>query len=665
LILIDSRYYIRMIPSEPVLFLSTSRKSSIMKNRCRRRPASLFLTSLLTLRTTAFQLLAPSGRARTTTSTTQLNYVQDMDLTFATFELDNHSSATEDIRRPLHESLDSMAVVYDRVETFRSAMIQSRRTEEETYTVMLALHAAAGSNDNCLSGAADLLTILVQDCEVGVDALVAAAFHYCSSNDDDDVNDFELPEGSLARQVTKNAAHLKKTERIASSMIGGGTSSHEHLRNLLLAETTNWRALVIRCAARLYQLKQLLCNKHTDSTTTSSSAEQNRLLAKEAMDIYAPLASRLGMHRLKNQIEDAAFQILYKKQYAKVMSLYHRWEMEPIMQRIQSKVETILKEDASLHEYASSIKVTSRVKEPLSLWKKMKRSKTQHVHEVPDAIALRVIVDAKPQLERENIELTRARERALCYYVQNVLIQEYLPPASAHPTKKDYIAHPKKNGYQSLHHTADAEPYLVEVQVRSGEMHRVAEYGIAAHWDYKLFEKRSTFSNFTRTNSLHRKISTRGNYKKRTDDPYLKSVQQWQQAQEKKNKLSSNVNYLFHDKEVGEVDLFASEKRVEAHLKPYLEALTTTKSDLAREQVLVFLSPTATETRSFVPRSGRILSLPYGSCVLDAIRVVEKQDGRHSGGRHSRSCFHNGSQITSLTQRLRNGDVLSMMLQEH
>ena len=655
-----------MIPSEPAVCLRTSRtRSSTMKSRCRRRPASLFLTSLLTLRTTAFPLLAPAGRARTImTSTTQLNYVQDMDLTFATFELDNHSSATEDIRRPLHEALDSStAVVYDRVEAFRSAMIQSRRTEEETYTVMLALHAAAGSNEKCLSEAADLLTILVQDCEVGVDALVAAAFHYCTNNDD--VHDFELPEGSLARQVTQNAAHLKKTERIASSMIGGGTSSHEHLRNLLLAETTNWRALVIRCAARLYQLKQLLGSQHTDSTFTSS-AEQNRLLAKEAMDIYAPLASRLGMHRLKNQIEDAAFQILYKKQYAKVMSLYHRWEMEPIMQRIQTKVEMILNEDASLQEYASSIKVTSRVKEPLSLWKKMKRSKAQHVHKVPDAIALRVIVDAKPQLEGENIELTRARERALCYYVQNVLIQEYLPPALAHPIKKDYIAHPKKNGYQSLHHTADAEPYLVEVQVRSGEMHRVAEYGIAAHWDYKLFEKRSSLSNVTRTNhSLHRKISTRGPSQKRTDDPYLKSVQQWQQAQENKHKRSSHVNYLFHDQQVGEVDLFASEKRVEAHLKPYLEALTTTKSDLAREQVLVFLSPTATETRSFVPRSGQILSLPYGSCVLDAIRVVEKQDGRHSGGRHSRSCFHNGSQITSLTQRLRNGDVLSMMLQEH
>jgi (p)ppGpp synthase/HD superfamily hydrolase len=297
----------------------------------------------------------------------------------------------------------------------------------------------------------------------------------------------------------------------------------------------------------------------------------------------------------------------------------------------------------------------------------MLRSRTQDVHQVPDAIALRIIVDAKPGSVEENIELTRSRERALCYYIQHVLSQEHLPPLSAHANKKDYIAQPKNNGYQSLHYTANAEPYLMEVQIRSGEMHRVAEYGIAAHWDYKLHAKRNTNNSIsndnTNNNNAFNRKATGGYFNKNADDSYLKSVQAWQHAQEKKKKLSSSADLLLNSNinQDYEADtLFASEKRAEDRVKPYLEAFTTTKFDLAREQVLVFLSPTTTEssssTRPSLARSGQILSLPYGSCVLDALRVVTKQ-----GGRQVPNCLHNGSLITSVTQRLRNGDVLSMM----
>lgn len=628
-------------------------------------------------------------------SKTQLRYVQDMEFDFTA----SSSSATASTNRILPDSYDAnddntnrhYSTTHGRVEKLRKSMVSSHhRSEEETYAVMSALYAAADGNEDLLSDVVDLLTILVQECEVGMDALIAAAFHYCSttttsasSTTTTTEQPHLLPVDSLVSAVVRNAAHLKRTEARASSIFGGIATHNqevrhqctEHLRNLLLAETSNWRALVIRCAVHLFQLKKVVHNQHQSETTDRITA---RTIAKEAMDIYAPLASRLGMHRLKNEIEDAAFQILYKRQYEKVMSLYHRGEMEPILRRIKSKVEHILERNSSLREYASSIVVTSRVKEPFSLWKKMLRSKMPNVYNVPDAIALRIILDAKPQSSEENIEITRARERALCYYVQRVIIEECLPPASGthHTRRKDYIAKPKKNGYQSLHYTAAAEPYLLEVQIRSGEMHRVAEYGIAAHWDYKLSTKRtaSTLDNDSnRGNAFNIKVPGYMN----TNDSYLKSVQAWQLAQEKKKqKLSSNADLLLrnnnHSNEANSDNdyMSASEKRAEDRVKPYLEALTTTKFDLEREQVLVFVSPTDTPATKSTPSSpfpsansitstpgsAQILSLPYGSCVLDALRAVGKQSGRRSP-----NCLHNGSLITSETQRLRNGDVLSMM----
>jgi hypothetical protein len=206
-------------------------------------------------------------------------------------------------------------------------------------------------------------------------------------------------------------------------------------------------------------------------------------------------------------------------------------------------------------------------------------------------------------------------------------------------------------------------------------MHRVAEYGIAAHWDYKLNRRSSSTIGAAISNDANQKDTFRRQipvYGKTTNDSYLKSVQAWQAAQEEKKKKSCCKGYKA-DMVLNEC-LSASEKRAEDRVKPYLDALTTTKFDLEREQVLVFVSPTnspgeaTTKTVEKLTPShanyavsggnGQVLSLPYGSCVLDALRAVGKPSGRRSPA----NCWHNGSLITSETQRLRNGDVLSMAM---
>jgi GTP pyrophosphokinase len=116
----------------------------------------------------------------------------------------------------------------------------------------------------------------------------------------------------------------------------------------------------------------------------------------------------------------------------------------------------------------------------------MLRDYSDHFFQVP--VALRIVFDAKKDSEDEDVELTCARERALCYYARELCMNRR-KPLPGNPRFKDYVERPKANGYQSLHYTAitnwGGEDWTMEFQIRSGEMHQVAEYGLASHWEYK------------------------------------------------------------------------------------------------------------------------------------------------------------------------------------
>jgi (p)ppGpp synthase/HD superfamily hydrolase len=332
--------------------------------------------------------------------------------------------------------------------------------------------------------------------------------------------------------------------------------------------------------------------------------------------------------------------------------------MTQVLQTVSTDMTTMLNRDTEFMSLVDNFSVTARVKEPYSMWKKMLRDGYHHILQVPDALALRIVLNAKKLSPEEPSAVTRARERALCYYAQKRFIGQWQPVPS-NPRFKDYIESPKANGYQSLHYTAKTESggqeWTMEIQVRSGEMNQVAEYGLASHWDYKSFAKpkESTESD---SQSYDAKIDI---LKDQSSDAYLRAVQEWhwqqhgqQQAEKAKQLDSSPASF----EPVVLSDIWQSRVRADRirartlRLAPYIEALTMTQSDLARESVIVFV----TQSHHSTPSEGKVLALPAGACVLDAIRLTN-MDSHWS----EKDLDLNGA-TTSLTRQLRNGDVLTI-----
>lgn len=527
-------------------------------------------------------------------------------------------------------------------------------------------------------------------------------------------NDESLQIKAIARQASK----LKINEMLAEVVLGSppfsvensmtnnvlyvDATSVEHVQSLLLSVNANgdWNALAIRTAACLFRLRGLRRSSNVENSTLWRRNE-----ARKALYIFAPLAHRMGMHKLKEEIEREAFCLLYKRQYEAVMCLYEGKSygsnrnlrgfvsssssssssttqditmsqgMQSLLSDVTSRVKRVLQEDHIFMDLIASVSVAARVKEPYSLWKKISRkhvsndSKPLSIYDVPDALALRVILRCRKLVPEEDDDVTKARERSLCYYVQQ-LCENKLPSerrgGNDSITHKDYIKHPKPNGYQSIHIRFKVrwrgKDWPFEIQIRSSDMHRVAEYGLAAHWEYKMQNANSDSSK-----------SSRG----KSSDGYLKSVEAWRKGTILKNHhhavgsttktpLGSrqlDLGQTVIDLESGNLDNYAREDRKRQRherLAPYLEALSATGTDLAREQVIVFLSMINTD---LLTRCGVIISLPSGARVLDAMREGEKKLSTTLQWLGSHAVCKNGL-VVSLTERLTIGDILTVNVQE-
>jgi|Transcript_27900 (p)ppGpp synthase/HD superfamily hydrolase len=564
--------------------------------------------------------------------------------------------------------------------TLRFAMNNSFFSENQVFKIIHAIEVASGGDKNQMAGAAEFLLILVETMEMGANALVAAAFHYCSC-----VNALEFkanfptesfwdnhqhPEaissfGDHAFSIAQDAARLKKIETVAASVMKNTHSSRaspdsrdaENLRKLLLTETRDWRALAIRSAASLYRLRGII---HSGNTKLNKSTIR---VCREALHIYAPLASQLGMQRLKNELEGSAFKILYSRQYKAVKSLGDRprkfsagpqsidigQSMKNVLEGVTEEIREMLANDQSFSKYAENVAVTARVKEPYSMWQKMLRNKAKHILEIPDALALRIVFDAKKSTPDEDSSVTQARERALCYYAQKLCMERWRP--AEEPRFKDYIDRPKPNGYQSLHYTASTEwggeDWSLEIQVRSGEMHKVAEYGLASHWDYKANSKQKNVHQETAEVSRSSSVS---------HEAYLKSLQEWH-WQHQSNTMWSDATPASHDEWlVNEDESNVRADRIRARtakLAPYIEAFAETQSYLLRDHVFVFLSSGRGDDTS----EGKVMALPAGACVLDALRDAEREHGLKVNMRSDGGVVHNG-EAANVNRKLQNGDVL-------
>jgi GTP pyrophosphokinase len=254
---------------------------------------------------------------------------------------------------------------------------------------------------------------------------------------DPSLSEMEIDEGKTEAQVAR--------EQLAV----------ENLRKMLMAMAQDIRVILIKLADR----------QHNMETLSAVPEEKQRRIAAETMEIYAPLAERLGMGEMKGKLEDLAFPYVDREGYDWVQQqagpLYA--ETDRYLRRVMRFVE----QELQAHHIEAS--VHGRAKHLYSLYKKA-QSKNKDLHEIYDLIAVRILVD----------------DVHSCYEVLGLLHHHWKPLLGS---IKDYIALPKPNGYQSLHTTVFCiGGRLVEFQIRTEQMHRAAEYGIAAHWIYSGYK---------------------------------------------------------------------------------------------------------------------------------------------------------------------------------
>lgn len=226
----------------------------------------------------------------------------------------------------------------------------------------------------------------------------------------------------------------------------------ENYRKMLLAMSKDIRVIIIKLADRLHNMQ----------TLQYQTKEKQENIARETLEIYTPIANRLGMSKLKAELEDLAFKYVAPEVYNNLKE-----ELDKILKEREAyveKVKNIITE--VLEEHGIKARVSGRQKHIYSLHQKMERQKVG-LDQIYDLIAFRIIVDDEKD----------------CYATLGIIHSQWKPIPGRF---KDYIAVPKANMYQSLHTTViGPESERIEIQIRTEAMHRIAEYGIAAHWKYK------------------------------------------------------------------------------------------------------------------------------------------------------------------------------------
>ncbi len=283
------------------------------------------------------------------------------------------------------------------------------------------------------------------------DAVIATLLSDPALRDVLDIKRIETEFGNKIAQLTQGVNKLNTLKEGTQARINTPEQA-EKLRRLLMAIISDVRVMLIKLCYRVERLPLL---KHDDY-------EQRRWIAQETLDIFAPLANRLGMGLLKWELEDLAFRALEPQAYKRIARLLEekRSEREAFIEKFIAHLKDLLAQQ----ELNASVQ--GRVKHIVSIWRKMQR-KNLEFHELFDVRAVRILVDSV----------------ADCYAVLGVVhtTWQHIPAEF-----DDYIANPKENGYQSLHTAVVADDgKIVEVQIRTVEMHENSELGVASHWRYK------------------------------------------------------------------------------------------------------------------------------------------------------------------------------------
>lgn len=304
--------------------------------------------------------------------------------------------------------------------------------------------------------------------------LCAALLHDAVGKTEADLNLIEKELGAeaacLVDGVTKISVMKNKSRTVAQA---------ETLRKMLIATVKDLRVIIIKLADKQHNMRTIMFHREEDQKT----------IAGETLEIYAPIAKRLGMSKISSELEDLSFQVLYKEEYGLIKN--ELAEREGERQKYIENVSRLLNErlaGAGLH-----LEITGRAKNYFSIFRKMKMQ-NKSFDEIYDLRGIRVITE----------------EVKDCYAVLGLVHTMWTPIAGRF---KDYIAVPKSNMYQSLHTTViGPEGHHLEVQIRTREMHETAQVGIAAHWLYKdnMAAKGESYKNIAVLNDINRLFNESG-----------------------------------------------------------------------------------------------------------------------------------------------------------
>lgn len=291
------------------------------------------------------------------------------------------------------------------------------------------------------------VALILADLKLDIESIVAGILHDIVEDTDYSIEDIE-------QMFSKEVAHLVNgvTKLKQMNYCSKEEQQAENYRKMFLAMAKDIRVILIKVADRLHNMRTL------NYMSTSKQLEK----AQETLEIYAPIANRLGISKIKNELEDLAFKYLNPVDYYDISKKVKQKQSEreiyvnKVCSELKSKIEKV----------GIEAKIYGRPKHLFGIYKKM-INQSKNFEQIFDLVAIRIIVNTVQD----------------CYGALGIVHEMYMPIPSRF---KDYIAMPKNNMYQSLHNTlVGPEGKSFEIQIRTHEMHRVAEYGIAAHWKYK------------------------------------------------------------------------------------------------------------------------------------------------------------------------------------
>ena len=267
---------------------------------------------------------------------------------------------------------------------------------------------------------------------------------------------FSKPVAGLVEGLTK-ITEIRDEELIPSTSDEKLITSALSFRKMLIASIDDVRVLVIKLCDRL----------HNMLTLQALTPEKQKRISEETLVVYVPIAHRLGIAIIKNTLEDLSFYYLFPEEYHKINDYLQQNEQRFLLElnNFISKVKTFMLKNGFID---GEFEINKRIKHPYSIYMKMQR-KGVSIEEVLDLMAIRILV--KNPLD--------------CYKVLGILHQNFKPLISRF---KDYIAVPKDNGYQTIHTTVFSDSSIFETQIRTFDMHKTAEFGVASHWKYKGHE---------------------------------------------------------------------------------------------------------------------------------------------------------------------------------